>query len=173
MSASIGNQYATGNDGGRPTLYKPEYAVQVYKLCLLGATDAELADFFCVTEQTINNWKEAHEEFFESTRRGKLLADAEVADSLYQRAKGYSHDDTHFTAYEGVVTATDTVKHYPPDTQAASLWLRNRQPKKWRDSKEIVVEEKGGAKLKAWTADEIDAFEAYQQQQTGADGTGN
>ncbi len=26
-----------------------------------------------------------------------------------------------------------TVKHYPPDTQAASLWLRNRQPDKWRD----------------------------------------
>ena len=24
-------------------------------------------------------------------------------------------------------------EHYPPDTQAASLWLRNRQPRQWRD----------------------------------------
>jgi hypothetical protein len=24
-------------------------------------------------------------------------------------------------------------EHYPPDTGAASLWLRNRQPEKWRD----------------------------------------
>ena len=42
---------------GRPTDYKPEYCEQATKLCKLGATDAELGDFFEVTEQTINNWK--------------------------------------------------------------------------------------------------------------------
>lgn len=31
---------------GRPTKYKPEYAEQASKLCALGATDAQLADFF-------------------------------------------------------------------------------------------------------------------------------
>jgi hypothetical protein len=31
---------------GRPTKYKEEYNEQAYKLCLLGATDKELADFF-------------------------------------------------------------------------------------------------------------------------------
>jgi hypothetical protein len=36
-------------------------------------------------------------------------------------------------AYEGEVTLTPLVKHYPPDTHAASLWLRNRQSKRWRD----------------------------------------
>ena len=29
------------------------------------------------------------------------------------------------------------IEHYPPDTTAASLWLRNRQPNKWRDKREI------------------------------------
>src|ERR1051325_6581857 len=77
---------------GRPTEYKPEYCVQVEKLCKLGATDKELADFFDVTEQTINNWKSEHDEFFESIKRGKVLADAEVANKLYHRAIGYSHD---------------------------------------------------------------------------------
>ena len=33
---------------------------------------------------------------------------------------------------EAPVCASYT-EHYPPDTQAASLWLRNRQPAKWRD----------------------------------------
>jgi hypothetical protein len=28
-------------------------------------------------------------------------------------------------------------EHYPPDTHAASLWLRNRQPTKWRDRQEV------------------------------------
>ena len=45
---------------GRPTEYRPEYAEDTRKLCLLGFTDAQLADFFDVSEATINNWKLAH-----------------------------------------------------------------------------------------------------------------
>lgn len=29
------------------------------------------------------------------------------------------------------------VEHYPPDTQVTSLWLRNQQPKLWRDKQKI------------------------------------
>lgn len=43
---------AAKSKGGRPTRYKAEYAQQAYKLCLLGATDKELADFFHVSGQT-------------------------------------------------------------------------------------------------------------------------
>ena len=32
---------------------------------------------------------------------------------------------------------------YPPDTTAASLWLRNRQPRLWRDKHEIDVADAG------------------------------
>jgi hypothetical protein len=35
--------------------------------------------------------------------------------------------------YEGQPIEVEYIQHYPPDTQAASLWLRNRQPGKWRD----------------------------------------
>lgn len=38
---------------GRPTEFKPEYVEQVKKLCLLGATDDEIADFFGVTRVEI------------------------------------------------------------------------------------------------------------------------
>ena len=38
------------------------------------------------------------------------------------------------------IVITPTVKHYPPDTQAASLWLRNRQPQLWRDKTEVAVD---------------------------------
>lgn len=58
MSAPLGNDYATENEGGRPTKYKEEYTAQARKLCLLGHTDKDLADFFEVTFQTINNWKQ-------------------------------------------------------------------------------------------------------------------
>ena len=45
---------------GRPTDYKPEYAEQAAKLCALGATDNDLADFFGVSEQTIYTWRKKY-----------------------------------------------------------------------------------------------------------------
>jgi hypothetical protein len=129
------------NERGRPTKYKKEYSVQVEKLCKLGATDKEIADFFEVTEQTINNWKTDHSDFFESIKKGKLLADAEVAEKLFQRATGYSHPDVHISSYEGSITVTDITKHYPPDPTSGIFWLKNRQPAKWRDKPDVADDE--------------------------------
>lgn len=126
------------NEGGRPTKYRAAYAEQAFKLCLLGATDKEMADFFGVTEQTVNNWKGEHPRFFESLTRGKMRADAEVASSLYRRALGYSHPAVKINQYEGTAVVTPYTEHYPPDTPAASLWLRNRRPEIWRDKVEHV-----------------------------------
>lgn len=112
----------------------------VYKLCLLGATDREMADIIGVTEQTLNNWKKAHPSFFESLKRGKEQADAEIAHKLYHRAKGYSHEDTHISIAGGQVIATPIMKHYPPDTTACIFWLKNRQPNLWRDVKAVDVD---------------------------------
>jgi hypothetical protein len=118
---------------GRPSLYKPEYVVQAKKLCLLGATDRELADFFKVSEQTLNTWKAQHPEFLESLKVGKEQADQRVERSLYQRAVGYSHPDVHVSNFQGDVTLTPITKHYPPETTAGIFWLKNRRPEEWRD----------------------------------------
>ena len=123
------------NKGGRPSKYHDKVIEQARKLCLLGATDKEMSDFFEVTEQTFNNWKKNKPEFFESLKKGKILADAHVADSLFNRACGYSHEAVHISNYQGEITKTPYTKHYPPDTAAAFIWLKNRQPDKWRDTR--------------------------------------
>ncbi len=123
---------------GRPTKYREEYIEQARKLCLLGATSQELADFFEVNYDTVHEWLKAYPDFAEAVRQGKTMADAEVAEKLFHRAKGYTHPKVHVSSYEGHVTLTDLVEYYPPDTAAASLWLRNRQPKKWRDRQELT-----------------------------------
>lgn len=122
---------------GRPSKYKPEYSAQAYKLCLLGATDKDLAKFFEVEESTLNNWKKDHPEFLESIKEGKDQADAVVAQSLFHRATGYSHKDVDIRMYKGKIVTTPLTKHYPPDSTAAIFWLKNRQPEKWRDKQEI------------------------------------
>lgn len=135
--------------GHRPSMFKPEFCEQAYKLCLLGATDKKLADFFGVSEQTLNTWKKEHPTFLESLKRGKEVADAEIAHSLFQRAKGYSHPDVHVANYQGQAIITDLVKHYPPDTPAAILWLKNRQPEVWREKVEVEHAGKDGGPIKS------------------------
>jgi hypothetical protein len=119
--------------GGRPEDYNDQFPEQARKLCLLGATDKDLADFFEVTETTINNWKIAHPEFFESIKRGKRIADSEVAEKLYKRATGYSHPEVDIKVIDSQIVQTPLTKHYPPDTAAAIFWLKNRSKKNWRD----------------------------------------
>lgn len=123
---------------GRPTNYKSEYDKAVYKLCLLGAIDTQIADFFGVSEQTINIWKKKHPKFIESIRAGKLQADAEIASKLYHRASGYEHPEDKIFCNNGEITTVKTIKHYPPDTVAAIFWLKNRA--NWRDKQELDVD---------------------------------
>ena len=124
---------------GRPTDYQPEYNEQAYKFCLLGATDRRLAELFEVSEVTLNAWKKERPDFLKSLKAGKEIADAEVANSLYQRALGYSHPEDDIRAVNGEIVVTRTIKHYPPDTAAATLWLKNRQPSVWRDKVETAL----------------------------------
>jgi hypothetical protein len=127
------------NKGGRPTKYKKAYNEQVIKLCRLGAKDKELADFFNICEKTLNNWKN-NKEFLQSLKEGKELADATVADSLFKRATGYEHEDLHFSSHEGEVTATEYIKHYPPDPTSMIFWLKNRRPDLFRDKHDVTLD---------------------------------
>lgn len=122
---------------GRPSKYKEEYAEQAYKLCLLGADDARMANFFEVAESTINLWKKEHSAFSESIKRGKEIADAEIAHALYHRAKGYSHQAVKIFQHQGEIITEEYTEHYPPDTGAAMAWLKNRQSRDWRDKQDI------------------------------------
>ena len=126
---------------GQPELYKEDYNEQAYKLCLLGAIDEEIADFFNVCVATINNWKNKYPLFLESIKRGKLLADANVAQSLYKRSNGYEHKEDKIFNDNGTALIVPTIKHYAPDTAACIFWLKNRQPKKFRDKVEQQITE--------------------------------
>ena len=120
---------------GRPTAYRSEYDAQAAKLCALGATDADLAGFFGVTETTVNNWKLAHQTFLESLRRSKDDLDAKVEHSLARRALGWKQKAVKITVHaeSGHTTVTPYVERFPGDTTAMIFWLKNRQPERWRD----------------------------------------
>ena len=143
---------------GKPAGVSPNYDNQespkfARALCRLGATNSELADWFGVNTQTILNWQSFFPKFNEALRVGKGEFDAQVVRSLAARARGYSYDavkiflveKTTSTVVDGAVVEEVTVKeplvvsyreHVPPDTNACSLWLRNRLPDEWRDTQD-------------------------------------
>lgn len=123
--------------GGRPTDYDESMNEQVMKLCLLGMTDEEISQFLEIETSTFYLWKKKYPKFSEAIKKGKEDADAEVAHKLFRRASGYSHPETHVSNVGGEIVLTPLEKHYPPDTAAAFIWLKNRRPKTWRDKQEI------------------------------------
>lgn len=122
---------------GRPSKYNPENNDIVYKFCLLGAIDTDIANLLNVDIATIYRWKNQYPEFREVLKRGKEVADAEVANALFNRAKGYSHEEEKVFCSEGGIVTHKTIKHYPPDTAAAFIWLKNRAPDRWSDKQKI------------------------------------
>ena len=121
---------------GRPTDYKPEYDEQARKLCLLGYTNQQLADFFNVDVSTLERWMKK-EHFRGAIKSGREFADSQVVDSLYNRARGYVGKEVKTATHEGVITDVKVVdKHIPPDPTSMIFWLKNRQPEMWREKRQ-------------------------------------
>ncbi len=123
--------------GEKNSKYKDEYDALAYNYCLLGAKDTELAKFFDVSEQTINTWKSKHPSFLESLKKGKSVADGNVAISLYNRAIGFDYVETRDEHSEQGKKHVETTKKVVGDTTAQIFWLKNRQPSMWRDKQEV------------------------------------
>jgi hypothetical protein len=120
---------------GRPTKYEGEKTDKtVYKLALWGAIDTQIAEIIGVDKATLNRWKSDHPSFRDSLKKGKLESDSEIVKTLRQRALGYEVDDIKMSA-QGDVVHYD--KHVPPDVTALIFWLKNRQPREWRDKQEL------------------------------------
>lgn len=122
---------------GRPTKYCKDKDEEARNLCLLGLVDEKIAKFFKVGMATISRWKIAHPSFRAAIKSGREPADGKVAASLYERACGYSHPEDKIFCTDGQVTVVPTIKHYPPDTAAAFIWLKNRAH--WTDRREVGV----------------------------------
>src|SRR5260370_8956800 len=103
-------------------------------MSLRGLPDQHLADFLGISSETLYSWKISYPEFRESITRGKIEADAHVAEALYRRACGYNQPAVKIFMPSGAsepVYAPYT-KHSQPDAKAPLRFLMNRQPDVWQ-----------------------------------------
>jgi hypothetical protein len=144
-----------GGKQGRLKLYRDSFTELAYKFCMLGADNKRLGELFGVDMERIEHWIATKRDFREAVQMGREIADAEIAHALYHRAKGYSHkaEKIFYDGKAGDVVRAEYTEHYPPDTQAASFWLRNRHPEKWREKTE-VAHDGGGFSLHIHSGDD-------------------
>lgn len=142
---------------GRKTGFNDTIKDTILRLVEDGKTEQQIADIIGVSKTTITNWKGKHPEFLYSLRESRQVADELVEAALFGRATGYSHPETKAFCYEGCIITEEMVKHYPPDTQAAMFWLRNRQPEKWREKTEGDVTVNNNLQVNSLTDEQLDA----------------
>jgi hypothetical protein len=102
---------------------------------------------FGVDERTIYDWLVTKPAFSQAVKNGRAVADANVARALYLKATGqWTQPAVKIVAKIEILPNGTEVKsehivpyteHFPPDTAAAFIWLKNRRPDLWRDKKEV------------------------------------
>ena len=105
-----------------------------------GLTDETIAKNMGVGLTTLYRWKAEHREIWEALKRGKEVIDVEVENALLKSALGYQDIEVEITTdSNGNQIKKEKIKNIPPNTTALIFWLKNRQPKKWRDKQEVEV----------------------------------
>jgi hypothetical protein len=114
----------------------------IRKYYKFGLIDRQVCELIGIGESSLNRYKEKNPKIWESIKSEKQKADAEVVASLYKRAIGFEYEELKQEGIESdgklkVKSVTKFKKYMAPDTAAAFIWLKNRQPETWKDKQEI------------------------------------
>lgn len=113
----------------------------------MGLSDKQIANNMNINVSTLYEWKNRYPDIDEAVRKGKEIVDFEVENALLKRAMGYEVEETKtYMKDDGKGGKTRhverTSKHLPSDATSMIFWLKNRQPDRWNDRKQ--VEHSGG-----------------------------
>jgi len=119
-------QPITGKTGPK-SLYDPKFHPKMaHRLALLGLTRREIAAAFHIRLDSFEKWLMQHPELLESIREGQRIADANVARAIYRKATGFYQPVEVIISKNKQSEVVQMMKYFPPDTQAAIFWLKNR-----------------------------------------------
>ena len=141
----------------RPKEYMPHHHKDLaYKLALLGCCDEEIASVFGITDEAFRQWKNQYPDFLGVLLDGRDIADANVSVSLYKRACGFTKEAVKifYDSKTGEEVLVPYDEYYPPDTKAATMWLKNRRRQtkhadsmKWTDNNQTELTGPNGMPL--------------------------
>lgn len=125
----------------RPVKYEERFDYMAEVACREGGfTDWKLGKLFDVAISTITNWKRNYPSFLEAVKRGKDDFDTmAVEDSLLKQCLGYTFTETTMEPNKkGELKVIKIVeKHAPANSTSTKFFLKNRNPKRWRDRQQF------------------------------------
>ena len=117
-----------------------------------GLTNEQIASNIGISRKTLQEWCIKYSDISDTLKKGKDVADIQVENALFKKAIGYTvslkktfkvkrieYDEAtgkKISEREELVEGFDEM-HIPADTAAQIFWLKNRQPEKWKDKKDI------------------------------------
>ena len=97
-------------------------------------TRNELARKLEIAPKTLALWEGRYPEIAEALRQGREIIDARVENAILKKALGFETTEVKkVVKADGAEEVTTVYKSVPTDVTAASVWLKNRCPEKWRD----------------------------------------
>ncbi len=97
-------------------------------------TKNELAKKLGIAPKTLSLWECKYPEIEEALRQGREITDVRVENAILKKALGFETTEVKkVVKADGAEEITTVVKCVPPDVSAASVWLKNRCPERWRD----------------------------------------
>jgi len=132
---------ATGKKPAANSKWSDSLKPVILNLARRGKTNSEIAMLLGVCEATFYYWlKNYAPDLSESLKEAIADPVSNVEKALYERAMGYSCQETkvHMTK-SGVIKTRDVIKHYPPSETAAKYYLGNKKPEDWKEKREVEV----------------------------------
>lgn len=98
---------------------------------------------------TLMDWQRDYPQISTAIKEGRKVKDFEVENSLLQRATGYQYEEDVYEPDEhgNLQVVKRVIKSQAPDVTAQIFWLKNRNPKEWRDKVEVHNEHAGTIKI--------------------------
>ena len=108
-------------------------------LAMLGMPAKDIAQVLNMRTGRFSKYKKQYPSIKVTLQKGRIISSANVVESLYKKANGFSvpEDKFFYSAKNDTVRTVKTKKYYPPDTVAQIFWLKNNFPDFWRDKKEV------------------------------------
>lgn len=127
----------------------PEGLIKIEGWAKDGLTNEQIAHNMGIANQTIYDWINRFPELSDALKKGKVVVDRMVENALLKSALGYKFEEVTYerrslvkndgSVGDAMVETKRVVKEVPPNQTAQIFWLKNRDPKKWRDKVETEV----------------------------------
>ncbi|MBE9526417.1 MAG: hypothetical protein IME94_05520 [Proteobacteria bacterium] len=104
-----------------------------------GRSYSDIAVTLGISLRLLRSWFEKYDGLREAVAAADKFVEESAEHALIQLALGYYGKETKVFMYKGDIIEKEVTKWYPPNPKALEFLLKNINPTKWQDKREITL----------------------------------